>query len=614
MKNIRLSGWRLLSVCLFGFCCAGLVASEEKLPAGGRDLLGPGALDAATVIGRMGDQASVRPVSAEHPGFDRAWRVQTREKTAAPWDIQLSIPVSGEIKEGDALWLEWWVRKIASDDETGEVRGSLVIEQGGEPFAKAVTDYPFSAGSAEWRRITIPWRSFKTLKTGEAFVKIRLGQIVQTLEIGGLRVLDYGRDLKLSELPSATRISYPGREPDAPWRAAAQTRIELHRKSDLAIEVRDAAGRPVPGAEVSIRQTRQAFNFSSAVAARELLDANADGSPTRIPGVERYREMVPKLFNMVTMESDLKWLNWGYYNPANPARTLRALEWLRENKVPVRGHVLLWPSWRFTPPDLRTLADRPHALRKRVGDHIADILGATGDLVGDWDVVNEPQNNNDLIKILGEDWLAGVFKQARELHPRGRLFLNEAVNFNHKTNHAAGLDHFERAALDLRRRGAPIDGLGFQCHYGWDLTPPEDIVAVLDRFAAHGFALQVTEFDVDVTDERLQADYLRDFYTAVFSHPAVDTLQMWGFWAGRHWRPECALWRADWSIKPSGQAYLDLLASWTTRADLRADARGRVSLRGFRGDYEIVVRHAGKTARHALTLGDAPLTLPFPLP
>lgn len=35
--------------------------------------------------------------------------------------------------------------------------------------------------------------------------------------------------------------------------------------------------------------------------------------------------------------------------------------------------------------------------------------------------------------------------------------------------------------------------------------------------------------------------------------------ELWGFWAGDHWIPHAALFRRDWSIKPNGRVYQDLV-------------------------------------------------------
>jgi len=110
----------------------------------------------------------------------------------------------------------------------------------------------------------------------------------------------------------------------------------------------------------------------------------------------------------------------------------------------------------------------------------------------------------------------------------------------------------------------------------------------------------------------LQADYTRDFLTAMFGHPAVKGLLTWGFWEGRHWRPNGAYFRRDWSIKPAGQAWLDLvLNAWWTRFSGSTDDTGKVATRGFLGEYEIVATKGGarQTEKVTLSTGGAKVTI-----
>lgn len=564
-----------------------------------RSLVPENVLSLARLMGGDADDARLERVRVTHPDFKEALRVHIPRRSKVDFNVQLRARLTDGVSAQEVLLLEFWARMIESRDETGEGRASLVLEQSSAPYTKVIPIYPWSVGP-EWKKFVLPVRALKALPAGEAVLHFRLGGAAQTLEFAGLRVQAFGPDHDLASLPPSTlHITYAGRDANAPWRAEAEARIEKHRKAELAVRVVDADGRPLPNAEVHARLVRHDFRFSTAVDARALL-----ASEDEFSGSDRYREMIPQVANMVTLENDLKWPQWERNSP----RALAALDWLREHQLPVRGHVLFWPSWQRSPEDLRALASDPDALRKRILDHAETILTATRGLVGDWDVVNEPQTHFDILRVLGDDIMVEVFKLARRHHTGGHLFLNEALHFSQD----AKLDEFERMALDLRRRGAPIDGLGFQCHYGGYLTPPARIIQVLDRFAAHGFVLQVTEFDVDLTDEQVQADYLRDFTTAVFSHPAVDTLQLWGFWERRHWRPNAALWRKDWSIKPAGQAWLDLLhRQWSTDETLRTDAEGRAATRGFLGDYEIAVRHGdrGTTTSLKLTVGSAPTTI-----
>jgi hypothetical protein len=91
--------------------------------------------------------------------------------------------------------------------------------------------------------------------------------------------------------------------------------------------------------------------------------------------------------------------------------------------------------------------------------------------------------------------------------------------------------------------------------------------------------------------------------TAVFSHPAVSALLTWGFWEGADWRPRAALYRKDWSIKPNGQAWNDLvLKEWHTSLTGQTDASGAVTTRGFLGQYQITVTYRGTSKTWPLTL------------
>jgi hypothetical protein len=81
-----------------------------------------------------------------------------------------------------------------------------------------------------------------------------------------------------------------------------------------------------------------------------------------------------------------------------------------------------------------------------------------------------------------------------------------------------------------------------------------------------------------------------------FAHPHLVGINQWGFWENAHWFPRAALWRSDWSIKPNGQAYLDLVYKmWWTDVKGATTANGTYSTRGFTGEYEVTVTANGKT-------------------
>ena len=121
-----------------------------------------------------------------------------------------------------------------------------------------------------------------------------------------------------------TKLEYPGMQPDAPWRAAAAERIEKLRKAELRVTVKDEAGKLVPGAEVSVRLTKHAFGFGTCVPAHLLVGPEAD---------DKFKALIPELFNVVTLENDLKWQplagDWGSNYTLERAQA--AVAWSREH-------------------------------------------------------------------------------------------------------------------------------------------------------------------------------------------------------------------------------------------------------------------------------------------
>ncbi len=538
--------------------------------------------------------AEAKVVDVQGPGgFARAWRVDVKDRAKEPWAIQLTADVAGEaLTRGDVVLLTVWARMLRTTDETNAGSIGIVLEQASEPFAKTLATQ-FSVGKA-WQRFDVPAKVEQDYSKRKARVSLRLGFAPQTLEIGGLELRNFGPDMPIARLPR-TAVSYLGREPDAPWRKAAAERIEQHRKAPLTVRVVDAAGKPLAGATVAIRMTRHGFPFGSVYNPSRIVGSNASHPDSQI-----YRDKYVELFNMGVDEWATKWPAWE--EPVNRDMALKSLAWMRDRGIPVRGHVMVWPSWARTPKGLESLANDPPALRKRAADHIRSVGAALAGRVQEWDVVNEPYAHNDLLKVLGEDVMAEWFAIAREVDPAARLYLNE-TGVPTSTPTDPRYDVLFNQVKRLQELRAPIGGIGMQAHFADNLNPPANLLAIYDRFAAFGLPIRITELDIDVTDEQLQADYLRDFMTVSFSHPGVNGIMMWGFWEGEHWRPAAALWRKDWSIKPAGRAWLDLVRKqWWTTTDGVSAPDGTFVTRGFLGDYDVTVTSNGQTHTTHATL------------
>ena len=288
----------------------------------------------------------------------------------------------------------------------------------------------------------------------------------------------------------------------------------------------------------------------------------------------------------------------------------RVLDWMAAHRIEVRGHYLMWAplSEKTQPADL---LDKPEALREALFAHIRDKSMLAGQRVQEWDAVNHIIGWGTRYSDLpGDDIYAKVIRLGKQLNPHAEMWINEGQVLS------ADLPSREDAYFEIARglldANAPLYGIGFMGHfYAGCLRPIEQIHQILDRFAGLGLPLQLTEFDVDVGfDEQLQADYLRDVMTIAFAHPAVEAVVMWGFWEGYHWKPHAALWRQDWTIKPAGQAWLDLVFDqWWTDRQVVTDSQGRCRVRGFMGDYEIEVRTDAAQTCATTVLGKAGTTV-----
>ena len=552
-------------------------------------------------FGGQRDFAKFGRLNVTNQSFAEAVRVETTRQPAHPYQVQVLFPTSRTVARGDVLLLRFHAR-AATPPETGKAMLTAAFQQAGRPWTKSLQT-SLSVGK-DWQQVDLPFRAGQSLDRGKAQLSFQFGYNPQIVEIGGIQLLSYGRNMDIARLPR-TRLRYDGQAADAPWRAAAQQRIEKHRKAKLVVTVLNADGKPAEGARVQVNMTRHAFGWGSAVTADLLTAETADG--------RKYRETVARLYNKVVFENDLKWPGWE--RRGRRATLLQAIRWLEEGNIEIRGHCLVWPSWRHLPRDLARLADKPSALRQRVADHVTEEVSALRGKLVEWDVINEPYSNHDLMDVLDKEAMVDWFRLAQQADANVRLFINDYAILAAGGRDKAHQDHYEQTIRYLLERKAPLGGIGLQAHFKSDLTPPARLIQILDRFGQFGLPLQVTEHDINITDEQLQADYTRDFLTAVFSHPAVNGILTWGFWEGRHWRPGAAYFRRDWSLTPAGQAWIDLVhKKWWTRESGVTDAAGQLTVRGFLGQYDVKAEQGNRSADTKCTLspGERRVTLRLP--
>ena len=541
-----------------------------------------------TAYAAHGETARWETVDAPDVLGGKALRVTVEEAGPDPWSTEVKTALTGDVAEGDVVFVAFLARAVEADNEAqnGIVSTYSVQENSGEyrRVAEASALVPLGAWRLYhgWGRATLPL----TPETG--MVGIHLGATEQTIDVGPSLVVNLGPDVDTDALP-APMLDYPGRADDAAWRQAAEARIAEHRMGALTVEVVDADAKPVPDAEVHAAMTRLAFGLGTFVGHDVASDETEDQ--------RRFQQAVLEGFNLAT--APLYWAEWGWLDPAHKRDYLDAMGWLRDRGVPFRGHPLVWPVERYV-PDVVPTDEGAAAATEVVLDHVRDAVttaASFGPIA--YDVYNEPHAGDYLPAITGPDIAARSFALAHELDPDATLYVNDYGMLSGGGMNEENLGFYEDWIGDHLDRGVPIGGIGFQGHFGAALTHPARIVALLERFSAFGLPLQITEFDVDTKDEVAKADYLRDAMIAAYSVPAVDAFILWGFWEGDHWRPDGAMIREDWTPKPSWNVWNDLQARWRTDETATTGADGTASVRGHHGTYAVDVTGADGAARTA---------------
>ncbi|MEM1013211.1 MAG: endo-1,4-beta-xylanase [Planctomycetota bacterium] len=516
-------------------------------------------------------------------------RIEGAAEPQDTWRAQIRIPTQVAIERGDSLVAEAWLRGRNTDGTEPYV---FLLFESDQPHYTKSMQHSVAVTSERWTRVTVPFEVARTSDVGQSRLALRVTSPLDHLEVAGFRVIERGGgDV------DPTPATYPGIGPDASWREQAKRQIDQHRKAELTVRVVDTAGKPLPDVEVEVEMTRHAFPFGTAVAAPTILDDSDDA--------DRYREIVRTWFNYATMENALKQpvIDRNGIEPA-----IEAMRWLDDNGLAIRGHTLVWPSLNRSHHlgDVgeeyreRAAVDEDAAtewLRAKLHQHVVKTAMRTRGMVVGWDIANEVANLRDIMEVLGDDdtsddALVELFRLARQADPSAERYVNDyGIVVGDGTQHEVRARYLKQIA-NLVAAGEAPDAIGVQSHFFGHLTGPRRVWAILDELAASGVPIEITEFDVGAGDEELEGQFARDFMTACFAHPEVRAFVVWGFWEGRHWRPRTAMFRRDWSLRPAGEAWQDLvLDEWWTRETVSTDPTGTATVRAFLGDY--VVRVGG---------------------
>ena len=367
------------------------------------------------------------------------------------------------------------------------------------------------------------------------------------------------------------------RELDADWREDADDRIQALRTRQVSLQVVDLEGCPIDSVDIEVAQDRRAFAFGTAINRNHMANST-------------YTEFVADNFEWAVMENAAKWRqNQNNAGPPDYSDADGMVDFCLENDLRMRGHCVFWASPIRVPDWVQPLEGRQ--LENAISQRIRSVIPRYAEVFEHWDVNNEMITNRFFADRLGDEIRTSMFQQVRALDADVTLMVNDfsILNNNRQTAILQQVEALEAA-------GAEVDAIGAQGHFQ-SLPQGEVVLERLDNLARSGKPIWITEYDCPDVDEQVRADALETVYRTAFSHPSVEGILMWGFWAGSlNSGPDAALVDIDWNLTESGRRYQALMTEWTTQSSGSSDRNGRHQFTGFHGDYTVTLTRDGITS------------------
>ncbi|MCC6444223.1 MAG: hypothetical protein IT210_12315 [Armatimonadetes bacterium] len=199
---------RILFVCLL-FLSAAARPVQAEVFHGGQPVLAEDALLKHPVWGLERTNGSARAVAVQGQPFARALRVTVRAAVPETNATQLTVPVAAPVTRGDVLLASFRMRGRASDGKH-PAQLMFLFERATDPWTKSASKGAAAPEKgAGWTRVLVPFMAAENYRPGEAMVSLRFAFGSQTVEVGGLSVINYGKTKTLEELVHRAAESEP---------------------------------------------------------------------------------------------------------------------------------------------------------------------------------------------------------------------------------------------------------------------------------------------------------------------------------------------------------------------------------------------------------------------
>jgi len=220
----------------------------------------------------------------------------------------------------------------------------------------------------------------------------------------------------------------------------------------------------------------------------------------------------------------------------------------------------------------------------------------------------------DTITLIA-DYVEKALLWANKGNPEATLMINEYRTIADKDVRK----RYDDLLSELKKRNVPMSGMGIQAHEPrQEWFSPEEVWKTFDLYSRFGYPIHITEFHpqssgVPITGgwrtgswtPETQTEFTEQFVKLCFGHPAVASINWWGFSDRNIWLPGGGLVDEEYNPKPV-YLMLDKLINqtWKTNTTVQTDNQGMIAFRGFFGDYEITLEtDNGKTLGFTVHVG-----------
>jgi endo-1,4-beta-xylanase len=179
------------------------------------------------------------------------------------------------------------------------------------------------------------------------------------------------------------------------------------------------------------------------------------------------------------------------------------------------------------------------------------------------DVVNEPPPHTTPPYVAalggagssGYDWIAQAFKWAHQYCPNSILILNDYNNIEYSSDNAHTID----IVTKIKAAGAPITGVGAQCHACSNVSV-STLQANIDKITAQtGLPVYISEYDINIADDNQQKSVMQSQFTMFWNDKNVAGITLWGYIVGSTWETNSGLMSSSGTLRPAMSWLMDFL-------------------------------------------------------